>query len=772
MSLVGERLVYSRMAFNKTLVACLGLLSLAGGARAEEARPAPVATEAAKLAGHSYHGESFNEGPRQKGALRGDTGIVRFPVTTKSEEAQRYINQGVGQLHGFWYYEAERSFRQAAHLDPNCALAYWGMSLANTNNEKRARAFIAEGIKRKAGVGERELMYLEALDAFHKADPQKDKERHEAYARALEKILFKFPDDIEAKAFLGLQLWLNRSKGSPIVSQLAVDALLKEVLAVEPMHPCHHYRIHLWDTEQASLALNSAARIGQAAPGIAHMWHMSGHTFARLERFHDAAWQQEASARVDHAYMMRDRIFPDQIHNYAHNNEWLVRDLSHVGRVRDAIELAKNLSELPRHPKYNTLSNDKSAHFGRLRLFDELTRFELWNELIRLAATQYLEPTDLPAEQVKRLRYLGGAHLRLGDIDAGRSCIADLQARLLKARGLPSGAELRPEPVARPSAEDGKPLPKSDAENARDAACRPIELALDELRGHIAVLQEEYARGLKLLDRGGGIDPLYLASLRWKAGEKEQALKDARAAVESHKNQVRPLAGLVELLWQSGERAEATERFAVLRERAGRADLDVPPLARLAPIAEALSYPKDWRIPPTQAADAGDRPPLESLGPFRWSPGPAQDWSLPDAAGNEISLAHYRGKPVIVIFYLGYQCLHCAEQLQKFAPMTKEFEENGIALVAISTDDRTGLQKSLENYKTGVFPFPLVSDPTFDVFKAWRVFDDFENKPLHGLFFVDGAGLVRWHDISYEPFQDPKFLLNEAKRLLSLTVWQ
>ena len=62
--------------------------------------------------GHSNHGEAFNKGPRQAAYLMGTTSNVSFPITTNSAEAQAFFNQGVGQLHGFWYLEAERSFRQ------------------------------------------------------------------------------------------------------------------------------------------------------------------------------------------------------------------------------------------------------------------------------------------------------------------------------------------------------------------------------------------------------------------------------------------------------------------------------------------------------------------------------------------------------------------------------------------------------------------------------------------------------------------------------------
>ncbi|MBI3865708.1 MAG: alkyl hydroperoxide reductase, partial [Planctomycetia bacterium] len=528
-----------------TWAAACSLLVLSSAPVAAQTEPAAAAKPPA--AGHSYHGETFNEGPRQRAYLMGNTGAVNFPATTTSPEAQQFINQGIGQLHGFWYYEAERSFRQAATLDPQCAIAYWGMALANTNNGKRARGFLAEAVKRKPGMTERETMYIDALESFYSdAKKDKDKERHDGFAKALERIIYKFPDDIEAKALLGLQLWLNRSHGTPIASHLSVDALLKQVLAVQPLHPCHHYRIHLWDDEKPALAVDSAARCGQSAPGIAHMWHMSGHIFSDLQRYGDAAWQQEASARVDHAYMIRDRILPDQIHNYAHNNEWLIRDLSHVGRVRSAVALARNLIEIPRHPQHNPLGGGKSAHFGRLRLFEELIRYELWDELIALSDTPYLEPTDDTGEQAKRLRALGTAWFRKGDVTQGLARVAELEDRLRRERwklniaepipagpvaGVAAGDAPRPDPVPLPTPEE-------------DGRLKPFELAIEELKGHAAVAQGDYKAGLPRLKKAGGISALYLAKVEFLAGDRDVALKNARDAVNQHKHQVQPLADL------------------------------------------------------------------------------------------------------------------------------------------------------------------------------------------------------------------------------------
>jgi len=253
-------------------------------------------------AGHSLHGESFDEGPRQAAVLMPGTGKVQLRITSKQPRAQVFFNQGIGQLHGFWYFEAERSFRQVAFFDTTCAMAYWGMALANVNNTKRAGEFIKKANDLKTNCSPREVLWIEAYNTYFTGkDP--DTERRKDLVLALEKIIRKYPKELEAKTFLAFQIWDDEGKGIPVTSRIAVDALANEVLAAEPLHPIHHARIHLWNDKADEKALNSAARCGQSAPSIAHMWHMPGHTYSALKRYDDAAWQQEAAARTDHAYM-------------------------------------------------------------------------------------------------------------------------------------------------------------------------------------------------------------------------------------------------------------------------------------------------------------------------------------------------------------------------------------------------------------------------------------------------------------------------------------
>jgi peroxiredoxin len=741
------------------------LLSLAHG---QEAKPPEVKPPEIKL-GHSLHGEVFNEGPRQKAYLMPGMPNVTFATSTKNEEAQKFFNQGVGQLHGFWYYESERSFRQAAALDPDFAMAYWGMAMSNMGNDKRGKAFTEEAVKRKDKAGDRERMYIDAIDAWFKADGNKKKERAQAFTKTFERILYQHPDDLEAKAFLALHIWKAEADGVKIESHLAVDALLDQVFAANPMHPAHHYRIHLWDGERPIKALGSAALGGQAGPGIAHLWHMPGHTFSNLKRYDDAAWQQEASARVDYAHMMRDRVLPDQIHNFAHNNEWCIRNMIHVGRVLDAVSLAKNMVELPRHPNYNTMARGGSGKLGRERLITVLTEFELWDELLALADTPYLERTDIEGEQLRRLRAIGTALYRTGKLAEGDALRVHAERNLESLLSQQSLAGQNAEQKARDEKKEDK-LVTQDRDNARNAYGGRVndwQKTVDELAGHAAVARGDFKQGWERL-RKAGADGGYLALVQLQAGEKDAAVQAINNHVNGNTNEVLPLARQVELLWKAEQKDAAKAALEKLREISRSIDLQSPVFARVTPIAKELGFPEDWRVIKPMPADAGVRPDLATLGPARWQPSPAASFTLKTAEGQEVSLADYRGRPVVLIFFLGHGCLHCAQQLHAFAPLKEKFAAAGFEILAISSDDAEGLKKSVENYTNGPLPLPLVSDPTLESFKAYRCFDDFEQKPLHGTFLVDANGRVCWQDISFDPFMDPNFVLTEGQRLLAL----
>ena len=745
----------------------------------EQKQAQPSSTEVTPLPGHSLHGEAFDDGPRQQASFMANTGNVRFTVTTTVPDAQQFFDQGVGQLHGFLYYEAERSFRQVAKLDPNCAMAYWGMAMANINNEKRAKELIRIALEKKDLASSREQSWITSLATFYKGDDTFDARCK--YIRDLESLVQDQPHDVEAKAFLVFQIWKNSSwtdssgkKSLLISSYQAVDALLDQIFQIAPMHPAHHYRIHLWDDEKPARALISASLNGQSSAGIAHMWHMPGHTYSKLHRYGDAIWQQEASARVDHAYTMRDRVLPGQIHNYAHNNEWLIRNLIFLGQATRARELAQNMIDIPRHPMNNDITKDSScAAYGRTRMRQILVGFELWHEIIARQDSELFQPIpENSTDEIQRLSALAIASFSLAKPDDGNRHLATMEKWLADKRAGRYAAADAAEQKARTEKKPDHEVTQAMAGVLleKSAGLKEIETSLTELRGYSLLAAAKIPEALvqfNTLKEIPGVRKESLARAFSLCNDHEQAVALARKAVESGVNEILPQATLVEVLYRSGKKPEATADFAKLRTLAGTADLDLPIFVRLKPLADELQLPVDWRTSAPPSTDVGIRPDLNSLGPFLWQPHPAAAWSLINTLGETVTLEQFRGKPLIIIFYLGSGCLHCVEQLQKFSARSHDFQSAGLEIVAISSESLDSLKASIGNLeKEKAIPFPLFSDASLEVFKKYRVYDDFENRPLHGTILIDSQGLVRWQDIRFEPFRDPEFLLKESTRLV------
>jgi len=751
--------------------------------------PLPAQEAAEKTdtpAGHSYHGEVFNEGPRQAAVLIPGTGEIHLEVTTKSGEARRFFQQGVGQLHGYWFFEAERSFRQAAKLDPEAAMFYWGMAMANFKNDTRGKKFIDEAVERKAQASDREKLWIDGLAAYFK-DPKADaKKRLRDYVRSLEKILEKHPGEVEAEAFLLHQVFYNSGKELPISSHYAMNLLAEKILTKHPDHPANHFQIHLWDNTDPAQALKAAANCGPAAPGIAHMWHMPGHTYSKLQRYTDAVWQQEASARVDHAHMIRYLIVPDQIHNFAHNNEWLIRNLDFLGQHHRAVDLARNMISLPRLAKFKTVDKKEvfdpsggSWQYGRQRLRDTLVRYEDWRQVIALSGdgkdkTAPLHPDGESITETDYHRYVAIAKFESGDHEGAAKHLAELEQRLSAKQAEKNKAVADAEKKARDAKKDDKAIEEAKKAAAKnfEKAVADLENPVNELRVYAALSASppDPAKALELLPKLKDLAKWRHASLWQRAGKGDEAIKLAGEAVGSGKNEVLPLVAQIRIFHANGEMDKAKEAFTKLRTVAHSADPDLIVFEPLAPIAKEFGYPEDWRLDPEASRDLGERPDLDALGPFRWTPPAAPAATLTNIDGKTEPLFTAGGRPRVAVFFLGKGCTHCMEQLNAFAPVAKRFDEAGIDLIAVSTDTPEGLKETLagEEGKTSPFPFPLYSDSGLAAFKAYRAYDDFEEMPLHGTYLIDGGGRIRWLEISYQPFMKPEWLLEECQRLLAL----
>jgi peroxiredoxin len=745
----------------------------------------------------------------------GGTGKVHFPVTSKDPRVEKFVEQGIGQLHGFWFAEAERSFREAARLDPNCGIAYWGMAIANqTLDPRRARQFADEAARRKAGLSDREQMYLAALT-------------DEA---GYQKIAAKYPADLEAKAFEVWRLWNKRERGdeSDALANQA-NGLMQAILRAEPMHPIHHAMIHFADSQsRMQMALGSAAKCGPSAPSIGHMWHMPAHIYYPRKDYARAAWQLEASIRTENRHAIQD--WASLSHLYGHNNEWLIRTLLRLGRVHEARQIALSMIDLPRQPdpaaarsggesvdeaKTERLSETHatSANYGSDRLIQLLRDYEYWDELAELCRTGYLQPTGSPIEQAAFRANMAIVAYCRGDIAGGDRERATLQSAL--AEKIAQRQE-----HASSSTPTSSPSPKSSVVQAADSQ---LAIEISELRRQLEILEKHrkvltaiyvnrptlivallalaaldalgiwffrrrflvaaltavvgigagvwiYERHVALLDLpydGEEMDVAVVCKKLLDAGDPAEAVWSAENIAMERKGEVRPQANLVEMLYKAGKQDQARVEFEKLRELAAAADLDSPPLARLAPIAREFGFPADWRLREKMTKELAALPRLDSLGPLVWQPPAAPTWKLKDATGHEHSLNEFRGKPVVMVFFLGAGCAHCQSQLAALVKESARLAQAGWQVVAVSSDDAAAARKLLASYQPEAFPFLMLTDPELTVFRLYRAYDEFEGIALHGTFLIDPAGLVRWNDVGPEPFMDVSFLIGEFQRLLS-----
>ena len=433
--------------------------------------------------------------------------------------------------------------------------------------------------------------------------------------------------------------------------------------------------------------------------------------------------------------------------------------------------MAKSLLANPRHPKLNNAGKG-STRYGRKALIDYLEKAELWQEALETAQSPWLEKLSKPEDDLSRLRLIAVAQFNLGQQVELRKTIDLIESQLTKEKADQKTAKEKAVEKATEEKKNEKEI-KSAEKKAHDQFQKNIskfENTVTELRGYLAAMNGDFKTAKEALSKRPSNQTPMLRHLAY--GDHEKAAEIAKKQIEKMNKEAIPLAQAIHTLYhaKNSEEDDAAWKagFEELRGFSSEIEIASPVFARLAPIAKELGYPDDWRQPHQPADDLLARPNLDELGPLHWTPPAAPGFSLPDQLSKPVSLADYRGKPVILIFYLGAGCLHCTEQLTAMADRYADFEKAGLPILAISTDDVTNLKDSQDNYSKGDIPFPIVSDFQKNVFKQYTAHDDFENQPLHGTFVLDEKGRMLWSDISADPFMEIDFLIEEATRLVKL----
>jgi tetratricopeptide (TPR) repeat protein len=335
-------------------------------------------------------------------------------ITTHSAVAQRYFDQGLLFVYGYYFSEALASFQEAARLDPACPMVYWGMAMAigpNPNSrylglrddpQGKGREAIQKAWSLRAGASLKEVAFITALLVRYDSEKFPDrKQRDVAYAQAMKDLFTRYPDDPEAGTFYADSLmtispwnyW--RPDGSPRPGTTEVVAALERVMAMRPNHPgANHLYVHLFENSQTpSRALVAADRLEQTIPGAGHIVHMPSHIYIRVGQYDKAIASNERSLAADKRELglWGNREFPSgaslpssaRTGGGMHANDVLRSAATWEGNFTRVIEAARASAAEAAHMGME--SND-SAQRRYVQPWLTYRRFQKWQEILALPA--------------------------------------------------------------------------------------------------------------------------------------------------------------------------------------------------------------------------------------------------------------------------------------------------------------------------------------------------------------------------------------------------
>ena len=294
-------------------------------------------------------------------------GSVTYKITTANERAQAYFDQGLRLAYAFNHGEAQRAFRVAQKLDPDCAMCFWGEALVlgpNINlpmqEDAIAPAFAAvqkaKALATKAGPREQAL--IAALALRYSSDPKVARAPFDAaYAAEMAKVVAQFPDDDEiatlyAEAVMDLSPWNYWKPGGqePNPQSTPIVPTLERVLARNPNHPgAIHFYIHAVEaSDRPKRAEPYADRLRGTIPGAGHLVHMPSHIYYRVGRYLDALEDNKTAVKVDEQYLA-DTNAPMGVYRlgyYPHNVHFVMAAAQMAGDGQTVIAAAEKLREL------------------------------------------------------------------------------------------------------------------------------------------------------------------------------------------------------------------------------------------------------------------------------------------------------------------------------------------------------------------------------------------------------------------------------------------
>jgi tetratricopeptide (TPR) repeat protein len=399
-----------------------------------------------------------------------DLGSYHRPTETPSPQAQIWFDRGLVWAYAFNHEEAIHCFDRALKLDPDLAIARWGIAYSIGPNYNKAweafdpvdlsaslaRARMELGLAAKGRASAVERGLIEALQArFPTADPDDTdalQAGHVAYADAMVALGEAYPDDIDVQALTAdalvnitaWALWDTRT-GEPAPGSRVVAAkrILDDALATQAgrEHPgVLHLYLHTMEMSGApQVALPAADLLRGLVPDAGHLEHMPSHIDVLCGNYRDSVVANLSAVRADRQFVEREGPLNFYSLYRAHNLHFIVYSAMFEGNSRAAFEAADELAgQLT--PELLAIESPPMADwleaFVPLRIH-VLVRFGRWDELI---AQPLPEDVDLYCTTAATIHYgRGVAHAAKGQLpqaQAEREAFSEAYARIPDTRYL------------------------------------------------------------------------------------------------------------------------------------------------------------------------------------------------------------------------------------------------------------------------------------------------------------------------------------------------
>jgi tetratricopeptide (TPR) repeat protein len=513
--------------------------------------------------------------------LLSNLGSLHVAVTTANADAQKYFDQGMRLLYGFNHAESVRSFREAARMDENCSMCFWGQALAlapNINDsaigpdrEHQGYQAIREALKRRDQANEKERALIDALAVRFVEKPSGSYRTalNQAYAKEMEKVWLRFPADpdvatLYADAVMNTRPWDYWTKdGTPQPGIGNAKVALDRTIQRFPNHAgALHIYIHLVEaSDHVASAEPIADRLGSLMPGAGHLVHMPSHVYIRVGRYGDAADANVRAIKADEDYITQCRaqgIYPAGY--YPHNIHFLAAAVVMEGRRDEALRAARKAASMHDHDVPDGLAG--FAHLLEALPSLVMVRFGQWDEILASARRSEAPPFVTAMD-----------HFARGMALSAKGKSAQAKAELASLEKIANG----------PALKDVKIM---DVNSLGDIA--PIGVAM--LRGDIAEKAGSYDVAIAKFRRAADMEDalLYSEPPEWflqprqylghaylQAGKFEDAERVYRGDLKRHHGNGWALRGLEQTLRKQDRVAEADDMHKRFQRAWNRADIEL-----------------------------------------------------------------------------------------------------------------------------------------------------------------------------------------------------